>query len=176
MSVRLRRFSVIVVAQPTQQLTTPDASGRWRLLRPVGKLLLQALVRASFHKILDVLLQHVPKMPFTQNNDLVEAFFPHAAHPAFRVGVEVGRPRWQLNHLAPARPGQSVEFLAEFLIAVVKDEPGKVVMLRGEIAQQVNHRLRMRMLRQAEQLEAVCRRESNSLENQWVTRSPELGC
>src|SRR5207245_6804300 len=73
--------------------------------------------------------------------------------PAFRIGVEVGRPRWQLNYLAPARPGKSVEFLAELAIAVVKNKPGQAVMLKGENAQLLNHPLRLRMLRDVAQHE-----------------------
>ena len=92
-------------------------------------------------------------MPFTQNNVLVQAFFSRAAHPALRIGVEVGRPRWQLNYLAPARPGKSVEFLAELAIAVVKNKPGQAVMLKGENAQLLNHPLRLRMLRDVAQHE-----------------------
>ena len=68
---RLRRFSVIVVDQPTQNLVAADAAGRWEFLPPIGNLLLQALVGAAFHKILHVLLQHVPKVPLTENDDLV---------------------------------------------------------------------------------------------------------
>jgi len=70
-SVRLRRFSVIVVDQPAQNLVTVDATGRWEFLPPIGNLLLQALVGAAFHKILHILLQYVAKVPFTENDDLV---------------------------------------------------------------------------------------------------------
>src|SRR5207245_9469321 len=54
--------------------------------------------------------------------------------PAFRIGVEVGRPRWQLNYLAPARPGKSVEFLAELAIAVVDRKSTRLNSSHGSIS------------------------------------------
>ena len=97
---RLRRFSVIVVDQPTQNLVAADAAGRWEFLPPIGNLLLQALVGAAFHKILHVLLQHVPKVPVTENDDKRQrAMGSQSAHILRMPGIHLwqGAPRSDLS-------------------------------------------------------------------------------
>ena len=92
-------------------------------------------------------------MPFVQDNDLVQTLFSHAAHSAFRVGIEIGRPRRQLNDLGPTGLDKGVECLAELAIAIGGNKPGQGVMLNREIAQLLNHPLNVRMLCHIEQQE-----------------------
>lgn len=94
-------------------------------------------------------------MPFSENDDLVQAFFSYAAHPAFRVGAEIGRPRRQFNDLGPTSLGASVEFLTELAIPVVQGKPRQVVLLNREIAHLLNHPLCLRMLGHVEQQETI---------------------
>ena len=84
-------------------------------------------------------------MPLAQHNDAVQAFFSHAALPAFRIGVEIGRPRRQLDDPAPTRFGKSLERLAELAIAVVEDKSGQAILLNREIGQLLNHPVGVRM-------------------------------
>jgi hypothetical protein len=93
--VRLRCFSAELVDQPTQHLTTPDAAGRGGLLRRVGKLLRQALMRAAFHRV----LLWVARTSFALNSGKLVAIVKQTAGDRFAFRRADRTSRW--NEHAP---------------------------------------------------------------------------
>ena len=51
----------------------------------------KALVWAFDIVMSDVLIQYTPQMPFTDDDDTIQAFLSNASYPSFSKGIRVGR-------------------------------------------------------------------------------------
>ena len=67
----------------------------------------QALMRARFHGLADVLSQHSPQVVLAEDEDVVEALAPHGAKEALANGVHPGCPHGGLR-VSPGLPGWQV--------------------------------------------------------------------
>jgi len=54
------------------------------------QLVVESLVVSLAMVVLDVLVNYLPQVAFTQQDDSVETFFLDRAHEPFRVGIQIG--------------------------------------------------------------------------------------
>ena len=87
------------------------------------QLVVESLVVSLAMVVLDVLVNYLPQVAFTQQNDSVETFLLDGAHEPFRVGVQIRASRRQLDRLDTAALEDLAESTAEERISVVNQVP-----------------------------------------------------
>ena len=104
-SSRCDSFVVVVSQQPTEQLMTDNliqvelVGGCWWWQFGVDGSITEPLMGAAFVIIGQPLFDNMPQVCLSENNKMVEALGFCSAHPSFRVGVQIGAPRWNRSEI-----------------------------------------------------------------------------
>ena len=72
--------------------------------------------------VMRVFLQHPPEMSLVQDEQLIEAFLPNCAHPAFGYGIGLRRTKGRTNNFKAFRDEDLVEAASEFTVAIMNEE------------------------------------------------------
>jgi hypothetical protein len=99
-----------------------SAWSRWRRTA-VRRILLQRPVRPVRIVVIDVHAKDQPQVPFTCDQDPVQALAPGTAHPAFRYRVRTRRLDRGLDDPETDRSEDGVECRGEFGVPVPDQEP-----------------------------------------------------
>ena len=74
---------------PAQYISTTDLAFGFRRWYGDGNLLIDALMGASLVVVLGVLAHGLMQMGLIDDQNLVQTFFAHGAHPSFGVGISI---------------------------------------------------------------------------------------
>jgi hypothetical protein len=73
--------------------------------------------------MMDVLGQHSPQLPTSEDQHPVKHLTPNGAHPPLRIGVRPWRLHWRAQHLDPLGSEDRVERGGELPIPIADQEP-----------------------------------------------------
>ncbi len=105
-------------------------------------LLITALVGARLIGVVDVRRQHVMEMPLTKDQDLVQTFLAHRAHPAFREGSGVGSLDRRTNDRDRLSSKHRIERRRKRGITVVDEDPhrhGAILHVPSDVPRLLDH-------------------------------------
>jgi Na+-translocating ferredoxin:NAD+ oxidoreductase RnfE subunit len=77
---------------PRENISSLNRAMSWLLMGCVRELLAQALMGAGLIILLAVVSQDLFQVTFIDDQQVIQAFFPDAAHPPLRIGVGIGSP------------------------------------------------------------------------------------
>jgi len=118
---------VIVLQQPAQPLAANDRAfgdlrGRFFLADAAQPGIADALMRALLIIIGDVFAEDVPQVRFAKDDEVFQTFLPNRLHPAFRVGVQIRRPRPDLLGVEALGLQDCVELGGELGIVIANQQ------------------------------------------------------
>lgn len=94
-------LSLIIVDKPAQHIAPDDTPVLFWRGEPVRALLIQALMGPPLIIVGQIRPQHTLQMALAQDQQMVQALLPHAAHPAFGHRIRLRCPIRRLHALQP---------------------------------------------------------------------------
>ena len=125
----LRRSSVVLVNQATQQIPASDRvveGGRRDVFRSLRRNKVEPAMGSLAVVVLDVRLQHRAEMSFAQKEHPIEALGADRSDEPFGIGVGLRRPPRSAQDLDPLGPEYLVEDGAEPLVPVMNQVADRV--------------------------------------------------
>ena len=137
------RAPFIVFQQPAERLVTDNVfqselaerSRRWQ--RRIDWHVAEPLVRPTFVIEFCPLGEDVPQVALAEDDEVVQDFCACAAHPAFAIGIQVGRSRWNRAELDTIGFQDGTELLGELRVPIANDVSG--LELHGLFAEEHAH-------------------------------------
>jgi hypothetical protein len=116
-------FPLIVFQEPAEPFATPNractllALATGRKEQHIALSLMISLVMVMVH----VLVEHMPKSTLAKQNHPRQDLVLDGAYPSFRIGVQIGAPRWQRDPLHACRIDDLLKRGAELAVSVVNE-------------------------------------------------------
>ena len=121
---------LVFVDEAAEQIGTANVGGRcrWRRIASVWREQLEGAVWPVVVVVAAVDAEHVFEMAAAKDEDPVEAVGANGAYPTLGEGVRVRRLDRRADHFDAFRPEHLVEGVAEFRVAIVDEEPERLLV------------------------------------------------
>src|SRR5439155_11889241 len=129
---------LVFVDESTEQIATAKADGlcQRRRVAAVRREQLESAVWPVLVVVAAVNAKHLREMAAAEDKDPIETVAADSAHPTLGEGVCVRRLDKRADHLYALRPKDLVERAAELTVAIMDEEPERLLILElhGEVA------------------------------------------
>ena len=110
--------TIIIVDDASQHFASANLSGVGHTLLGDWHLLIQTLMGTCPFVIADVAFQDAQKMRLVHEQEVVKTFFADRSHPAFGIGICIGRSHWSWDDMNAFRLEHVVKRIGVFAVMI----------------------------------------------------------